>query len=171
MEIPRATIADLENGRRAHVSVAELLVLAAALEVPPLALMLPVGTAETAEILPGLERGTWEAAKWVTGEEMFPGDIKRGEVIVRVTDLALYRLHDRHEDDEIRASAAAAAALARAAALRSARESERLALLGQAAAWDATMRKAHDALLEVRETMRGRGLVLPGPGPLTEDQD
>lgn len=64
MPIHRSVLANLENGRRPSVSVAELLVLAAALEVPPLLLVLPVGRQQSIEILPGLTIDTWEAARW-----------------------------------------------------------------------------------------------------------
>ncbi|HEY7360929.1 MAG TPA: helix-turn-helix transcriptional regulator, partial [Streptosporangiaceae bacterium] len=68
MPIPRSTLADLENGRRASISVAEWLAIAAALDVPPVMLLCPVGTAETAEVLPGAEAPAFRAAQWVAGE-------------------------------------------------------------------------------------------------------
>ena len=68
MEIPRSTVADLENGRRANVTLSELLVLAAALEVPPVELAVPLARQETVEILPGMELPTWYAARWFRGD-------------------------------------------------------------------------------------------------------
>ena len=53
MEIPRSVLANLEGGRRDTISVAEVLVLAAALNVSPLELIFPVGFDEQMEILPG----------------------------------------------------------------------------------------------------------------------
>lgn len=67
LEISRATITDLENGRRVSMTVAELLVLAAALEVSPLLLVVPLGLREDMEILPGLTVNAWDAAKWIGG--------------------------------------------------------------------------------------------------------
>src|SRR6267378_320164 len=68
MDIPRAVLANLENGRRSTVTVAELLVLAQALEVPPLLLVVPLARQESVEILPGLNTPTWDAAKWLRGD-------------------------------------------------------------------------------------------------------
>src|SRR5262249_60318094 len=68
MPIPRSTLADRENGRRASISVAEWLAIAAALDVPPVMLLCPVGTAETAEVLPGAEAPAFRAAQGVAGE-------------------------------------------------------------------------------------------------------
>jgi transcriptional regulator with XRE-family HTH domain len=73
LEMPRSVIADLENGRRAHISVAELLVLASALDVPPLRLVFPVGVEKESEILPGETRAPFRGALWFTGERPFPG--------------------------------------------------------------------------------------------------
>jgi transcriptional regulator with XRE-family HTH domain len=77
MEISRSTISDLENGRRDSMSVAELLVLAAALEVPPVELAVPLARQERAEILPGAEIPTWDAGRWFRGDgamvERVPG--------------------------------------------------------------------------------------------------
>lgn len=66
--IPRTVIANLESGRRASVDVAELLVLAEVLGVPPITLLFPLGTAPTIEVLPGREVSMWDAVAWVTGE-------------------------------------------------------------------------------------------------------
>lgn len=60
-------IANMESGRRTSVGLSELLVLARALDVPPLELAFPVGQSELVEVLPGQEVGTWAAAKWFTG--------------------------------------------------------------------------------------------------------
>lgn len=69
MNIPRAVISNLENGRRTSVSVAELLVLAAALDVPPAALAFPVGYTDTTEALPDAHVPPFEAVRWLAGEE------------------------------------------------------------------------------------------------------
>src|SRR5262245_78609 len=46
-EVPRSVIANLETGRRESISVDELLILGAALDVPPLLLLTPVGRVKT----------------------------------------------------------------------------------------------------------------------------
>jgi transcriptional regulator with XRE-family HTH domain len=71
LPIARSVIANLEHGRRDAVSVAELLVLAAALRIPPLLLVIPVARQEALEILPGTEAPTWAAALWWRGEADF----------------------------------------------------------------------------------------------------
>lgn len=68
LEVTRSTLGDFESGRRTKVTVAELLVLARALEVAPLQLIVPVGHEETAELLPGEVRPAWDSARWVSGE-------------------------------------------------------------------------------------------------------
>ena len=78
LEISRSTLADLENGRRPIVSVAELLVLAAALEVPPRLLMLPLGRPEELEIVPGLKVSIWDAESWWDGLNVIKGSPKAG---------------------------------------------------------------------------------------------
>jgi transcriptional regulator with XRE-family HTH domain len=60
-------IANLENGRRETISVAEMLVIAAALDVPPVLLIADVGREESTEILPGVESSSWLARGWILG--------------------------------------------------------------------------------------------------------
>jgi hypothetical protein len=67
LSVPRAVIANLENGHRDSVTVAELLVLAAALEVPPAELFFPFGESLAAEFLPGGRAGLVDAARWLGG--------------------------------------------------------------------------------------------------------
>lgn len=108
LEMPRSVLADLENGRRAHVSVAELLVLARALDVPPLLLVFPVGTDEETEILPGADRAPFRGAQWFTGERPFPGpddadyldDIASDWGYASGSPLWLYRSHNAAETGE-----------------------------------------------------------------------
>lgn len=80
LDIPRATLADLENKRRANLAIAELLIIARALEISPLLLIAPVGRQETMEILPGLMAAPWDAIRWLEGEvdlqELPEGQIK-----------------------------------------------------------------------------------------------
>jgi hypothetical protein len=58
----------LESGRREAVSVAEVLVLAAALNVAPIELMCPVGFDKQTEMLPGRMMDPPDAMRWFTGE-------------------------------------------------------------------------------------------------------
>lgn len=72
MPIQRSVLANLESGRRTTVTIAEIIILAAALEVPALALVFPAGYEKTFEGLPGKSGGTYEWAFWFTGEEALP---------------------------------------------------------------------------------------------------
>lgn len=65
--IARLGLLRLEKGER-KVDVDELAALAKALGVPPLLLILPVGSEPETEILPGRVAETWRAATWFTGE-------------------------------------------------------------------------------------------------------
>lgn len=66
-QVPRSVIANLENNRRDTVTAAEILVLAAALDIPPVMLITAVGREETTEILPGVEYSTWKSRGWILG--------------------------------------------------------------------------------------------------------
>lgn len=65
--VPRSVIANLENGRRESITVAELLVLAQALAVPAVQLVVPIGSTEEVEILPGRSVSAEDAMLWFTG--------------------------------------------------------------------------------------------------------
>lgn len=66
--VPRTVISNLENGRRGSVTVADVMVLAAALGVPPAALVFPVGYVDEVEHLPGQAAPPLVAADWWHGE-------------------------------------------------------------------------------------------------------
>jgi transcriptional regulator with XRE-family HTH domain len=70
--ISRATIANYESGRKKGLDIAELLVLAAALQIPPLAILFPQLPNGTIEVLPGMETTSWNAAAWFSGEANSP---------------------------------------------------------------------------------------------------
>lgn len=72
LPIGRSVLANLENGRRTTLSVAELLVLARALRVPPLVLLFPIGQVEEVELPPGDKVTTWIASQWFAGEVLIP---------------------------------------------------------------------------------------------------
>lgn len=68
MPIARSVLANFESGRRPTLSVAELLVIAQALRVPPAALVFPVGYQARIEVLPGRKIDTFQATQWFGGE-------------------------------------------------------------------------------------------------------
>ncbi|MCX5114369.1 helix-turn-helix transcriptional regulator [Streptomyces sp. NBC_00378] len=65
----RFTVSGLESGKRQNVTVVEWLALARVLDVPPLALMLPLGEADRVEVIPGEAIHPDLARKWIIGEE------------------------------------------------------------------------------------------------------
>jgi transcriptional regulator with XRE-family HTH domain len=114
MEFPRSTLADLETGRRVQLSVAELVVLARALSIPPLLLIFPVGTQDETELLPGITRPVFRSAQWFAGAAFFPGPDDAGVVTTVSAEtawpgqpLVLYREHDRFFEADQRAMASA----------------------------------------------------------------
>jgi len=73
LKMTRQTVADLESGRRRFVTTAELLVLAAALDTTPIALMYRNPSDEpdnVVEVLPGIEATGFQAAQWFSGSRM-----------------------------------------------------------------------------------------------------
>jgi transcriptional regulator with XRE-family HTH domain len=65
--IKRSVLSNLESGYRETVTVPELVVLARALEVPPVQLVYPLGTTAEVEVLPGETVKTEDAMLWFTG--------------------------------------------------------------------------------------------------------
>jgi transcriptional regulator with XRE-family HTH domain len=61
--IPRSTIANLESGRKEAVPVHEVVVLAKALAIPPLALLYGIDEAGEVDVLPDLKASGWDA--WI----------------------------------------------------------------------------------------------------------
>lgn len=80
--LQRTVISNIENGRRANLTVAEVAVLAEALGVPPAALMFPAGHVEEVEVLPGKTVTPLEAADWWYGADA-----------AEDSDLSLMRIH------------------------------------------------------------------------------
>lgn len=68
VSLSRGTIAKLESGTRGFVTADELLVLAAALDVPVLRLLAPLDDGDV-EVLPGKLEPPWEAASRLAGME------------------------------------------------------------------------------------------------------
>jgi hypothetical protein len=80
-------IAKIEsNSGSGKVDVAEVLVLSAAVEIPPLLLLFPgVATDGGAEIVPGVFTREDEAVRWMSGQVSFPQEY----------DISSMRLDDR----------------------------------------------------------------------------
>lgn len=91
-EIPRTVIANLENGRRTSVEITDLLVLAKALKVPPIALLMPVGSAGTIEVLPGKEVSIWDAVTWFTAEVPLGEEPPEGTIAATFYE---FRIHEQ----------------------------------------------------------------------------
>ncbi|MEU6405458.1 helix-turn-helix transcriptional regulator [Streptomyces sp. NPDC046985] len=67
-ELTEHSLKNLESGRKTSITVADFVVLADVLGVPPVTLLFPLGSSATVEVLPGREVSTWEAVAWFTGE-------------------------------------------------------------------------------------------------------
>ncbi|GAA1837290.1 hypothetical protein [Actinomadura chokoriensis] len=65
-----------EKGARQNVTVAELLALADALDVPPVTLLVPLDGRTDLEVAPNVARSSYSALFWVTGENA-PADAER----------------------------------------------------------------------------------------------
>lgn len=66
--IARSVIANLESGRRGSVTVAELTILGAALDVPPALLLYDLRRQAEVEALPGKRSTPWTAYLWFIGD-------------------------------------------------------------------------------------------------------
>lgn len=175
--IDRSVIAKLEKGLRQSVTVADVLVLAKALGVPPILLIFPVGQDEVIEILPGRTIGTWTATKWFTAEGPLPTLLADGRWAVNVEPggdfdayqtaglpMHLYREHDdylnRWRDAKARAHTA------RRDADRADSDGERQARLQAAELAEQRAADLERELARHRSTMRRAGVE---PLELTED--
>jgi transcriptional regulator with XRE-family HTH domain len=89
-EITAAVIANIETGRRdkttkrrrRDVTIDELLILACALEVPPVSLLLPSG-AEHLAVTPKVEMYAPEVLAWMGGEGYPPASVRRDQGTVQ----------------------------------------------------------------------------------------
>jgi transcriptional regulator with XRE-family HTH domain len=92
--VPRTVIINIENQRRDYVSVAEVLLIAAALNMPPYLLLAPVGLAEADEILPNVDSSPWRTRGWLMGALPVGYD---GFDVVQWNDATLgTKLFDKH---------------------------------------------------------------------------
>ena len=90
-DVPRSVIANLENGRRDSVSLAQLHILAAALEVAPALLVAPLGRDEPVEMLPGVRVAPPDAVRWFQGRGEL-GDVGR----IAEAERELLQMHESH---------------------------------------------------------------------------
>jgi hypothetical protein len=177
MEIPRSVLANLESGRRDTVSVAEVLVLAAALDVSPIELIFPVGFDEGTEMLPGRKVYPLDAVRWFTGERVLhivdvgtilsepAGFAERSSTYLVKQHADLVKVLRDQEADAAKAIADAAIEgandSARAtASLRMDRLAELRSFIGE-------------TLGRLRAEMRNRGMLLPDlpPGITLDESD
>lgn len=162
----RSVIAKLEKGHRHTITVPDVLVLAQALEVPPVLLIFPVGQERSVETLPDKTLSTWEAAKWFIGEEPWPGAGSPEETGDRwkewqqaAAPLDLYRSHEQSQRRWARAKMNAFRD--RKEADEASSEEGRAARLAAADEADRLMQTLEDTLRHVRQRMRDLGIELP----------
>lgn len=99
-ELKRSVIAEMENGKRATVSVADVLVLARALRVPPLSLLLDLGAPFDAGPMERI--GGWEAYSWMTGQRELWTDLLPWIVDIQEDIEQARRFHDAAEPLRLR---------------------------------------------------------------------
>lgn len=64
----RTQVTNLESGRRDSVTAGEVFAFAAALDVAAALLLLPLGSDEPVEVVPGHSTDAWTAYRWLLGE-------------------------------------------------------------------------------------------------------
>ncbi|MFH0243617.1 hypothetical protein ACGRHY_14585 [Streptomyces sp. HK10] len=94
MPIQRSVLANLESGRRATVTVAEVLVLAAALGIAPAQLLFAVGYEEKVEPLPGCTKDPLVAVEWLAGDK----GLNRQGFGTMNNPIAAFKWHQRNVD-------------------------------------------------------------------------
>ncbi|WP_327319290.1 hypothetical protein [Streptomyces sp. NBC_01235] len=108
--LDRSVIAKLEKGFRQSVTVADVVVLARALDVAPVSLLFPLGEPEV-ELAPGDIRSTWPALQWFGAEGPYPapsgseGETQRWEPPPAI---GLFRQHEDYVHQCLQAAARAA---------------------------------------------------------------
>ncbi|WP_149829045.1 helix-turn-helix domain-containing protein [Streptomyces tailanensis] len=156
LPVPKTTITNLETGRRSSVDLAEFLVLADVLGVPPITLLFPLDTAPTVDVLPGQPVSTWNGLAWFTGETASTEAAPKGSPREL---LDLFRAHG----DAV-AAARASTSLAkerRRMANTTLDPARRTELLDAATGYEQFAFDDCRALGAFRDSMRERGLVPP----------
>ncbi|AZA08509.1 helix-turn-helix domain-containing protein [Corynebacterium pseudopelargi] len=72
--VSRSSISQLEAGNRTSISLAEVLVLAAALDIPPALLIFPYYPDGETHYLPGKIDSAFNAVEWVAGQRTLESD-------------------------------------------------------------------------------------------------
>lgn len=176
LSFSRSALANFESGRRPTISVAELLVLAKALAVPPAELVFPVGRLDEVEVLPGQVLPPWEALEWFAGEEPFATrDAADGKLYAEGNEefqesaTKAFREHRSYVQQCL--DAANAVTAARKAATTAASDRERDAHLAHAAAEEVNYRMCRDLLRHRRTDMRKRSITPPELAGVLADVD
>jgi transcriptional regulator with XRE-family HTH domain len=99
--ISRSTLANYESGRKRRLDVSDLMVIAAALQVSPLALLFPGDLDEEVEIFPGQMTTTLGASSWFVGDPKWLTDIQ-----IQLDQLARAIAIRRNQNDTPAATAA-----------------------------------------------------------------
>lgn len=162
LPINRSVLANLESGRRPSVSVAELLVLARALDTAPALLLFPPGRHEMIELLPDSPVPVFDALRWFAADGPWPGsgeaDVNRWRSAKLPADL--FRSHAKLL--AMRAHAAREAADSRWRAEEVARSPGQMRdYESTAETYEAQMDDAGEQLITLRHVMRERGLTPP----------
>lgn len=99
--IPRNVIANMESGRRSNLPLVDVIVLAEALNAPPVCLLYPVGYVKDVQRLP-LQNftSTLNALRWFTGEETALGADDDRLRYFRAHHAAQDRLRQAQQDEE-----------------------------------------------------------------------
>lgn len=152
--VPRSVLANLESGRRETISLAELLVLSAALRVPLLLLLFPVGRTERIAPLPNIDVSPWDALQWAVGNRTLPsGDESPAELRDVDPTIGMFQAHQ----DEV----AKALAVRRAARNTEQGESPEVA----AGELQARVQGADFGVWFLRDRIRRTGLIPPDLPP------
>jgi len=156
LAVPRTTITNLETGRRHSVDLAEFLILAEVLGIPPISLLFPLGAAPSVERLPGREVSVWDAVAWFTGEEA------TGEAAAEGTPRELLDTFRAHSDAVATAQVSTSLAKERRQkASITLAPSRRQALLETAAGYEQLAFDDCRELRDFRIAMRERGVTPP----------
>ncbi|MBB5940438.1 helix-turn-helix domain-containing protein [Streptomyces zagrosensis] len=155
-ELTEHSIKNLESGRKTSISVADVVMLADVLGVPPVTLLFPLGSSAAVEVLPGRELSTWDAVAWFTGETLLDDAAPEGSPRDVLDSF-------RHHGDLV-AAAMSSYALAqerRRVASTTLDRSRRTTLLQRAEGYEAHAFEDARELRTYRERMRQRGLTPP----------
>ncbi|MBK3560487.1 helix-turn-helix transcriptional regulator [Streptomyces sp. MBT56] len=99
--IPRNVIANMESGRRSNLPLVDVMVLAEALNTPPICLLYPVGYIEDVQRLPLQDStSTLDALRWFTGEQTDLGADDDMLRYFRAHHAAQERLRSARRDEE-----------------------------------------------------------------------